>query len=121
MAQATQLPFGPSRTLLGLLGMAFVGAMLAALITVVAAMEDCHDETCHSPQFLQLQQQVRARAQEVTHPWPHARGRMPQQYGTTPETWTSHKLSWSFSDPDGQFHNMFSGGAVIDEDENLYQ
>lgn len=41
LAQATQLPFGPSRRLLGLFGMAFVGAMLAALITVVAAMEDC--------------------------------------------------------------------------------
>lgn len=104
--------------------MASVGTMLAALISVVAAMdEDCHDETCRSPQFLQLHQHVRDRAEvaEVRHPWPHARGRMPQQFGTTPETWTSHKLSWSFADPAGQFHNVFAGGAAIDEDQNLYQ
>eukprot|EP00435_Cladocopium_sp_Y103_P058045 s875_g20.t1 len=101
---------------------------VAALVTyVVATEEDCGSEeaaSCASPQFLQLHRQVNdgtSNPQGASHFWPHARGRMLQHPGTTSEAWTSHSLSWTWSYPEGKFHNLFAGGPVIDEDKHLYQ
>eukprot|EP00438_Fugacium_kawagutii_P023286 Skav226223 [mRNA] locus=scaffold1218:119429:120223:- [translate_table: standard] len=49
------------------------------------------------------------------------RGKAPTQFGTTSEVILNHTLRWNFSDPKGQFHNIFAWGAAIDKDLNLYQ
>lgn len=89
-------------------------------LSYASAMNDCQDASC-SAQFLQVQAEARSPSAS-RHPWPHARGpNGGRQSGFTPERWTSHSLNWSFHDPQGQYHNMFAGGPVIDQDENLYQ
>ena len=87
-------------------------------LTAVDASEDgtCQDSSC-SAQFLQVQAQTRS----ANHPWPHARGSPWRASGQTPEAWTSHSLAWTFHDPKGQYHNVFAGGTVIDQDKNLFQ
>lgn len=98
--------------------------IIAALSFHVLATEDCSDETCTSPQFLQVHREVQARvATDVVsqqHFWPTARGPIPQS-GSAKEAWTTHELAWKYADPLGQYHNLFAGGAVIDRDENLFQ
>lgn len=95
---------------------ALSGLLLSSCGYLALALNDCQDGTC-SAHFIQMQ----SSALKQTHPWPHARGSPPRQFGTTPEVWTSHKLSWSFHDPAGKYHNIFAGGPVIDQDKNLFQ
>lgn len=89
-----------------------------ALTAPADASEDgtCQDSSCGA-QFLQVQAQARS----ANHPWPHARGSPWRASGNTPEAWTSHSLAWTFHDPKGQYHNIFAGGPVIDQDKNLFQ
>ncbi|CAJ1434006.1 unnamed protein product [Effrenium voratum] len=92
---------------------------MLALVPATAYL--CDDGTCHtnlSASFLQMQKMLRPTVTE--HPWPHARGKAPHQFGNTQEVWTDHKLSWSYHHPDGRFHNIMAGGPVIDVDKNLY-
>mmetsp|Transcript_89809 Transcript_89809/g.199545 ORF Transcript_89809/g.199545 Transcript_89809/m.199545 type:complete len:486 (+) Transcript_89809:44-1501(+) len=59
----------------------------------------------------------------LEHPWPHARGPTPGQFGIT-DVVTPHNLStslaWSWHHPDGQYHTVVAGGPVIDSGKNLY-
>eukprot|EP00438_Fugacium_kawagutii_P020567 Skav202331 [mRNA] locus=scaffold60:444503:445933:+ [translate_table: standard] len=88
-------------------------------LAVDALEDDCQNSAC-SAQFLQVQA-AQAQPRSANQPWPHARGSPGRASGTTPEAWTTHSLQWTFHDPRGKYYNLFAGGAVIDQDSNLFQ
>lgn len=63
--------------------------------------------------------QAHGQAHAYAHHWPHARGK-PPQFGTTAEVWANQSVRWMWHDPAGRFHNLLSGGVVIDEDSNMF-
>ena len=91
-------------------------AMKAWLVLwCLSRAQECQDGC--GAQFLQLKTET----QLTEHPWPHARGRIPLQDGTTPETVSTGQKNWSWHDPLGPDFNLLAGGAVIDIDGNVFQ
>ena len=91
-------------------------AMKAWLVLwCLSRAQECQDGC--GAQFLQLKTET----QLTEHPWPHARGRIPLQDGTTPETVSTGQKNWSWHDPLGPDFNLLAGGAVIDKDGNVFQ
>ncbi|CAJ1427753.1 unnamed protein product, partial [Effrenium voratum] len=89
----------------------------STLVLFLLGASACEDAGCEelSANFLQ----VSLEANRAQHPWPHARGSVPQ-HSTTPQVWANQTLSWSWPHPDQRYKNLLAGGAVIDRDENLY-
>jgi len=61
-------------------------------------------------------------ADGAPHHWPHVRGNV-GSYGTTPLVGPvdlNASFAWSFHHPDGRYHSVMLGGAVIDREKNIY-
>jgi len=57
------------------------------------------------------------------HLWPHARGPVPGQYGTSHTVLPANlpaALAWRWHHPAGRYHTTVAGGPVIDSAWNLY-
>lgn len=101
------------------------GTFVLFFLLVRVDATECLDETqaVHAASFSMLQANtVFLESKDPVHPWPHARGAIPGQYGNTvsdaPENLSS-KLAWTFNYPDtGEYIN--AGGPVIDAEKNIY-
>lgn len=93
------------------------------------AVRACAEGTCGD--FLQLDLAVgrsslaaekMPQTRSASHPWPHARGKVPGQFGTTDVVLPlpNGPANWTWHNPSGQWEDMVAGGTVIDVDKNLY-
>ena len=98
-----------------------------AVLFCTSAAADCVEGTCGD--FLQVDLALGRHGQAIPeataslHPWPHARGKVPGQFGTTDVVLplpAGRAANWTWHNPMGQWEDMVAGGPVIDSERNLY-
>ncbi|CAE7372597.1 unnamed protein product [Symbiodinium sp. KB8] len=83
----------------------------------------CESGSCGD--LLQVGLSLHSEAQRAAdeHPWPHARGKVPGQRGTTDVQSRlpgGKRANWSWHNPAGRWEDMVGGGPVIDKERCMY-